>query len=99
MQDLIGQQLRQLYDSVLVEPIPDRIVELLMKLDEVSPSQGDQTAPSADGDGADGHDASRQDAADGPAGTAHDATAGTDTNRTGMARSGGQGPDNPTERK
>lgn len=34
MQDMIGKQLRTLYDSVLVEPIPDRIVELLLKLDE-----------------------------------------------------------------
>lgn len=36
MQDMIGKQLRTLYDSVLVEPIPDRIVELLMKLDEAT---------------------------------------------------------------
>jgi hypothetical protein len=35
MQDMIGNQLRNLYDSVLVEPIPDRIVDLLMKLDEL----------------------------------------------------------------
>ena len=33
MQSLIGKQLRTLYDSVLVEPIPDKLVELLMKLD------------------------------------------------------------------
>ncbi len=36
MQSLIGKQLRTLYDSVLVEPIPDKFVELLMKLDDVS---------------------------------------------------------------
>lgn len=35
MQDMIGKQLRHLYDSVLVEPIPDRIVELLLRLDDV----------------------------------------------------------------
>jgi hypothetical protein len=36
MQALIGKQLRTLYDSVLVEPIPDKIVELLIKLDDLS---------------------------------------------------------------
>jgi hypothetical protein len=39
MQDMIGKQLRTLYDSVLAEPIPDRIVDLLMQLDEVSEPQ------------------------------------------------------------
>lgn len=38
MQDMIGKQLRHLYDSVLVEPIPDRIVELLLRLDDVEPA-------------------------------------------------------------
>lgn len=36
MQALIGKQLRTLYDSVLVEPIPDKIVELLIKLDDLT---------------------------------------------------------------
>ncbi len=36
MQTMIGKQLRSLYDSVLVEPIPDKIVELLVKLDDVT---------------------------------------------------------------
>jgi hypothetical protein len=35
MQALIGKQLRTLYDSVLVEAIPDKIVELLLKLDDL----------------------------------------------------------------
>jgi hypothetical protein len=46
MQDLIGKQLRQLYDSVLVEPIPDRIVELLMKLDDVPSDEDGGSSPS-----------------------------------------------------
>lgn len=36
MQALIGKELRTLYDSVLVEPIPDKIVELLIKLDDLT---------------------------------------------------------------
>ncbi|MEM8853557.1 MAG: NepR family anti-sigma factor [Pseudomonadota bacterium] len=32
---MIGQQLRNLYDAVLAEPIPDKIAELLSKLDEI----------------------------------------------------------------
>lgn len=35
MQTLIGKQLRSLYDSVLAEPIPDHLSELLAKLDEI----------------------------------------------------------------
>ena len=40
MQALIGKELRTLYDSVLVEPIPDRIVELLIKLDDLTGTVG-----------------------------------------------------------
>jgi hypothetical protein len=36
MQAHIGVQLRSMYDAYLNEPIPDRIVELLEKLDEIS---------------------------------------------------------------
>ena len=35
IQSLIGEQLRAMYDSVLSEPIPDRLVELIIKLDDV----------------------------------------------------------------
>lgn len=35
MQAMIGKQLRSLYESVLAEPLPDRIVDLLVKLDDV----------------------------------------------------------------
>jgi len=35
MQALIGKHLRTMYDSVLCEPIPDRIVELLARLDTI----------------------------------------------------------------
>ncbi|UOM34498.1 NepR family anti-sigma factor [Acuticoccus sp. I52.16.1] len=47
MQSLIGKQLRSLYDSVLVEPIPDKLVELLLKLDEVG---GDSPSGVDDGE-------------------------------------------------
>ncbi|RAI00471.1 hypothetical protein DLJ53_14480 [Acuticoccus sediminis] len=54
MQSLIGKQLRTLYDSVLVEPIPDKLVELLMKLDQVSADKSDDaTHPSNDDESAD----------------------------------------------
>ncbi len=43
MQSLIGKQLRNLYDSVLVEPIPDKLVELLLKLDDIE--VGTATSP------------------------------------------------------
>ncbi|GAB5376684.1 MAG: hypothetical protein AcusKO_31460 [Acuticoccus sp.] len=36
IQSMIGQQLRQMYNNILSEPIPDSIVELLVKLDDVS---------------------------------------------------------------
>ncbi|MEM8552785.1 MAG: NepR family anti-sigma factor [Pseudomonadota bacterium] len=35
MQYLIGRQLRQMYDNVLSEPIPDSIIDLLSKLDSI----------------------------------------------------------------
>lgn len=44
MQTLIGKQLRSLYESVLAEPLPDNIVDLLVKLDEVPVSQGNNNA-------------------------------------------------------
>jgi len=51
MQDMIGNQLRNLYDSVLVEPIPDRIVDLLMKLDELPAAEQASDAERNDADG------------------------------------------------
>lgn len=36
MQAAIGDQLRSMYESVLSEPIPERLVELLEKLDQAS---------------------------------------------------------------
>lgn len=58
MQSLIGKQLRTLYDSVLVEPIPDKLVELLMKLDEVTtdPQSDDDSSQSQRGDTKPGND-------------------------------------------
>ncbi|WP_108660252.1 NepR family anti-sigma factor [Acuticoccus kandeliae] len=56
MQTMIGKQLRSLYDSVLVEPIPDKIVELLVKLDDVTGANGLQSAKAdmaSDGESAD----------------------------------------------
>ncbi len=60
MQSLIGKQLRTLYDTVLVEPIPDKFVELLMKLDDMetggetrSGEGGPTQSSSSDDDGAD----------------------------------------------
>lgn len=35
MQAMIGKQLRSLYEAVLVEPLPDKIVDLLVKLDDI----------------------------------------------------------------
>lgn len=35
VQSMIGKQLRAMYDSVLSEPIPDKLVELLIQLDDV----------------------------------------------------------------
>lgn len=40
MQALIGKKLRTLYESVLAEPIPDKIVDLLVKLDDVPVGSG-----------------------------------------------------------
>jgi hypothetical protein len=39
MQALIGKQLRSLYESVLAEPLPDKIVDLLVKLDDIPAPQ------------------------------------------------------------
>lgn len=36
----IGEQLRSMYDSVLSEPIPSRLIELLEKLDDVDAARG-----------------------------------------------------------
>lgn len=35
LQALIGKELRSLYDSVLDEPIPNKIADLLLKLDKL----------------------------------------------------------------
>lgn len=35
IQTQIGQQLRTMYNDILSEPIPDSIMKLLMKLDDV----------------------------------------------------------------
>jgi len=44
LQAHIGGQLKSMYDSYLNAPIPDRLVELLEKLDEVSrKSEPDET--------------------------------------------------------
>ena len=40
LQAHIGSQLKSMYDAYLSEPIPDRIVELLEKLDEASKKIG-----------------------------------------------------------
>mgnify|MGYP001806574961 CR=1 FL=1 len=42
MQSHIGRQLRSLYDSVVQQPVPDRFLELLSKLDEKSGGHKDQ---------------------------------------------------------
>lgn len=36
LQSAIGDQLRSMYDSVLSEPIPQRLIELLEQLDQAS---------------------------------------------------------------
>jgi hypothetical protein len=36
MHSAIGDQLRSMYDSVLSEPIPQRLIELLEQLDQAS---------------------------------------------------------------
>ncbi|MEM9223839.1 MAG: NepR family anti-sigma factor [Pseudomonadota bacterium] len=46
IQALIGDQLRTMYDKVLSEPIPDKIVELLSKLESIPlPSDSDDGNP------------------------------------------------------
>ncbi len=35
LQDMIGTKLKVMYEFVLTEPIPDRIVDLLTKLDQI----------------------------------------------------------------
>jgi hypothetical protein len=37
--DLIGQQLRKYYDEVADQPVPDRFLNLLNKLDEAASSK------------------------------------------------------------
>jgi hypothetical protein len=39
LQAHIGRQLRSLYDEVLKEPVPDRLRDLLQKLDQAPPEQ------------------------------------------------------------
>lgn len=41
IQSHIGRQLRSLYDSVVQQPVPDRFLELLSKLDEKSGGKKD----------------------------------------------------------
>ncbi len=48
LQAHIGSQLKSMYDSYLNEPIPDRLVELLEKLDEVSRDDAESTASNRD---------------------------------------------------
>lgn len=38
----IGRQLRSLYDTVVQQPVPDRFLELLNKLDEASGGKKEQ---------------------------------------------------------
>ncbi len=45
LQAHIGGQLKSMYDSYLSEPIPDRLVELLEKLDQVSAKSDDEGSP------------------------------------------------------
>ena len=39
LQSHIGRQLRSLYDEVLKEPVPDRLRDLLQKLEQKPPGQ------------------------------------------------------------
>ena len=39
VQGHIGRQLRAVYDEVLHQPIPDRFLELLSRLDEIDPEE------------------------------------------------------------
>lgn len=40
IQEVIGQGLRAMYDSLKAEPIPDHILELLQKLDKPNKGEG-----------------------------------------------------------
>ena len=37
LQDSLGQQLRAMYDGLRTEPVPERILDLLKRLDEIEP--------------------------------------------------------------
>ena len=37
LQDRLGQQLRALYDQVRSEPVPERLLDLLKRLDQTEP--------------------------------------------------------------
>ena len=37
IQDRLGQQLRALYDQVRSEPVPERLLDLLKRLDQTEP--------------------------------------------------------------
>jgi len=50
LQDMIGNQLKVMYESVLTEPIPDRIVELLTKLDSIDLPAAKKSDPSGTAD-------------------------------------------------
>ena len=39
LQAHIGRQLRSMYDEVLKEPVPDRLRDLLLRLEQKSPDQ------------------------------------------------------------
>ena len=42
--DQIGRHLRSVYNDVLVQPIPDRFLELLKDLDSIPPQQDEKKA-------------------------------------------------------
>jgi hypothetical protein len=42
LQAFIGRQLRQTYDEVLNEPVPDRFLELLKELEELEAGKADE---------------------------------------------------------
>ncbi|WMS42087.1 NepR family anti-sigma factor [Acuticoccus sp. MNP-M23] len=50
LQDVIGTQLKVMYESVLTEPIPDRIVELLTQLDAIDLPQNPESDDSGTAD-------------------------------------------------
>jgi Anti-sigma factor NepR len=39
IQDHIGQHLRAMYDRLKTEPVPDRLLDLLKRLDKTEPEQ------------------------------------------------------------